>query len=127
MPKRILLSAVLPVAGAIFMAACLASKQRSDPTGESAATQEKDCAARGGKLFRAPHARGYFCFLQYADGGKDCTDRKQCQGGCYLDNQIARPNPAGSQAEGHCSYDSSPYGCKTEIVNGMAQQGLCGD
>ena len=98
----------------------------SDPKTFTEADQ-KACIDFGGAYTRAGLLGYYHCFVDYADGGKTCSDLGDCEGRCMateLDN--FDPNAPGGQT-GTCQKTDSPFGCNSEIVGGVVQPGLCVD
>lgn len=63
------------------------------------------------------------CVLRYRDGGKRCTDKKDCTGACLYEG----PRPAPPKPVGVCQRTSDPCGCMSFIVNGRALPPMCVD
>ena len=90
-------------------------------------TDQKACIDFGGNYTRAGLLGYYNCFVDYADGGKTCSDPGDCQGRCIATNATGfDPDAPGGQT-GACQKTDSPFGCYSEIVGGVAQPGLCVD
>jgi hypothetical protein len=64
------------------------------------------------------------CVVNYADGGKPCTGKAQCEGQCRLEGPPPMP---GATAMGVCQRTSDPCGCFTLVEDGKAQTALCVD
>jgi len=85
------------------------------------------CIEFGGNYVRAGLLGYYNCFVDYADGGKTCSDVSDCEGRCMATNARAfDPDAPGGQT-GTCQLTDSPFGCNSEIVAGVVQPGLCVD
>jgi hypothetical protein len=96
------------------------------PTSTPTATraEEKACAARGGKIEPVCMMGNLECVLRYRDGGKRCTDKKDCTGDCLYEGSA--PPPV-EKAVGACQRTSDPCGCKAPIVKGQVRPALCRD
>lgn len=64
------------------------------------------------------------CVVRYRDGGKRCTDKKDCIGDCLYEGSGPPPS---ANAVGACQRTSDPCGCKIPIVGGRVRPGLCVD
>jgi hypothetical protein len=62
---------------------------------------------------------GQACVFPTPDAGKTCTDSTQCQSGCFTQEEGA--------TEGQCAAFTSTFGCRSEVVNGVAEPSLCVD
>jgi hypothetical protein len=64
------------------------------------------------------------CVLRYRDGGKRCTDKRDCTGACLWDGaeKGGKPIPVGI-----CQRTSDPCGCRAEIANGRVAPTVCAD
>jgi len=108
-------------AGPVSVKPVMANPQNFDEADQQA------CSDFGGNYVRAGLAGYYNCFVDYADGGKACSDVSDCQGRCMAKNaQAFDPDAQGGQT-GTCQLTDSPFGCYAEIVNGVVQPGLCVD
>lgn len=86
---------------------------------------QASCEKHGGEWLRGGLAGRHSCVLPAPDAGKACTDSKQCTYRCFAQSG---DNPAiGQAATGQCQANSSPFGCRTEIIDGKAQPTLCVD
>jgi hypothetical protein len=64
------------------------------------------------------------CVIRYRDGGKRCSDGKECAGGkCVYEGQ----RPATANASGACVRDSNPCGCRALVLGGQVQPSMCTD
>ena len=88
-------------------------------------TDQKACIDFGGTYTRAGLLGYYNCFVDYADGGKTCSDSGDCQGRCRATNGFDSDAQGGQT--GTCQRTDSPFGCYSEIVGGVVQPGLCVD
>lgn len=85
--------------------------------------EEKECAARGGKIEPVCMSAELVCVVRYRDAGKRCTDKKDCLGECLYEG----PDPPPAKPAGRCQRTSDPCGCKAPIVGGQVQPTLCAD
>lgn len=85
------------------------------------------CSEFGG-TYQQAGLLGYFnCFVAYDDGGKTCSDASDCQGNCFATAAVSfDPDAVGGQT-GTCAVNDSPFGCRSEIINGVVQPGTCVD
>lgn len=98
----------------------------SDPQNFNQADQ-KACTDFGGTYTQAGLLGSYNCFVDYADGGKVCSDISDCQGRCIAtDTSRFDPDAPGGQV-GTCQVNDNPFGCYSEIIGGFVQPGLCVD
>ncbi len=82
------------------------------------------CRANGGEIRPVCMRGNDFCVVQFADGGKSCTDGSQCASGrCFGDMQAE----FGRDAVGTCAANNDPCGCFQLIEDGKATPGLCVD
>ncbi|QCI92707.1 hypothetical protein [Novosphingobium sp. EMRT-2] len=119
--RRLLISLVACQA----LAACAPAKA---PTAPSAPVAQSgpSCAASGGFLERRGRLGAELCVHRYADAGKACHDKADCQGRCIADREGGLP-AAGEPASGKCQADDRLFGCFAEVRDGKAQPGLCID
>lgn len=101
-------------------------KTIDDLRAESLAAIDKEaCAAKGGEIRQEGLLGTYRCTVPYADAGKACRDKSDCEGKCLLgpDSDAA----TGEEASGVCQANDSPFGCYAEIVDGKVAAALCVD
>ena len=71
------------------------------------------------------------CVRAFADAGKSCTDKADCQGRCILDfgseGVSLATHPIGAEASGQCQRDDALFGCYAEILQGRVTQPICAD
>jgi len=103
-----------------LMAAC--APTASGPT-QTAQSQEAACAARGGAMQPVGRMQRLTCVVPYADAGKTCSDKADCQGACIADGN------AESQAAtaGQCQKTNVQFGCYAKIVAGKSTGTICVD
>lgn len=87
------------------------------------ALEVRECAARGGTMQPVCMAGQLTCVVRYRDGGKRCSDKRDCIGECLYDGTV----PAPTNAVGSCQRTSDPCGCKAPIHQGSVQSALCVD
>lgn len=106
-----------------LLAFALAAPSPAQPGQQAMTPAEKDaCVARGGIVGRAGKAQIEACHERFADGGKVCTDKSQCQGACMGDGRRV----TGQTATGTCQSYSRQLGCQTRIEKGAARE-ICID
>ena len=74
------------------------------------------CRAAGGQR---DGLAGALCTFAATDAGKTCTDSAECEGRCEATGT--------GGANGTCSARISPFGCYSEMRDGVAQPALCVD
>lgn len=79
------------------------------------------CIAVGGQVERRGRLQAEQCVHPFADAGKACTDKADCQGKC-----IAQGNSNDATA-GQCQADDRQFGCYSEIMGGKASNTICVD
>lgn len=89
----------------------------------AAQTTEAACAARGGVIQKAGKLQLPTCVTPYADAGKACTDKAQCQGACILEGNLETEGPV----TGQCQKTSMQFGCYAKVVDGKATGAICVD
>lgn len=101
-------------------------KTIDDLRAESLAAIDKEgCAAKGGEVRQEGMLGTYRCTVPYADAGKTCTDKSDCEGKCLLPPESEAAT--GEAATGACQANDSPFGCYAEIVDGKIAAALCVD
>lgn len=101
-----------------------------DFKGKDATPQEaKICQEQGGHIKRVGRAQFQKCIIAYADAGKACQDKTDCQGKCILPkaDDSRTDIHANNQVFGVCSADNNPFGCYVAVENGKIGRGLCVD
>jgi hypothetical protein len=89
----------------------------------SAQTTEASCATRGGHIQPVGRMGLPTCVAPYADAGKACTDKAQCQGSCILAGNLE----AKTDVIGTCQKTNVQFGCFAKVVNGKAENAICVD
>lgn len=108
------------LAAIALLTACAPSTPAPAPTAQSA---EASCAARGGSMQPVGRLQRSTCVVPYADAGKSCTDKAQCQGACIADGNAESQNAVAGQ----CQKTNVQFGCFAKIVNGKSTGTLCID
>ncbi|MCW2362100.1 MULTISPECIES: hypothetical protein [Sphingobium] len=86
------------------------------------------CARQGGSLQARGRAQTVMCVVPYADAGKSCASKKDCQGRC-----LAQPGKNGAlpldeqKAPGRCQADNKLFGCFAELDGGKVVRSMCID
>jgi hypothetical protein len=87
------------------------------------AAETRQCSARGGTMQPVCMLGQLACVVRYRDGGKRCTDKRDCIGECLYEG----PVPAPPTATGSCQRTNDPCGCKAPIHHGRVQPAVCLD
>lgn len=103
-----------------LLAACAPTAPTPAPAAQSA---DASCAARGGSMQPVGRMQRQTCVVPYADAGKACSDKADCQGSCIADGN------AESQAAtaGQCQKTNVQFGCYAKIVAGKSTGTICVD
>ena len=105
----------------LMLAGCAAATPTaSNPSGPGA-TQA--CSAKGGRIQPVCRRQTLACVLTYADAGKACRGKADCQGRCLYQGSP----PADAGVIGKCQANSDPCGCFTTVEDGKLEAGLCVD
>lgn len=112
--------ALTAVAG-LLLAACAPTAAPSAPP--SAQTLGAACAAKGGTITPVGKAQIPTCVVPYADAGKACADKSQCQGECVLEGNLETQGPV----TGACQKTNRQFGCYAKVVDGKATGAICVD
>ena len=110
----------LTAAIALLSAACAPS---AEPAAPSAETLAAACAAKGGAIQPVGKAQVPTCVIPYADAGKACTDKSQCQGACVLEGNLETQG----EVTGACQKTNRQFGCYAKVVKGKATTAICVD
>lgn len=94
-----------------------------DRAAEPTKAEKQACAARGGKIQPVCMAGDLECVITYRDGGKRCTDKKDCIGKCLYEGS----DPPAKNPVGACQRTSDPCGCQAPIVGHKVQMAFCVD
>jgi putative hemolysin len=110
-----------------LLAACAPAAQAPAqvPAAQVPAAQSADasCAARGGTLQPVGRLQRSTCVTPYADAGKTCSDKTDCQGACIAEGNLE----AQGATTGQCQKTNVQFGCYARIVNGKATAAICVD
>ncbi len=101
-------------------------KTIEDLRAESLAALDREaCEADGGEVRQEGKLGMWRCVRAYADAGKICRGKADCEGKCLLppDGQAA----TGEEANGACQATDSPFGCYAEVEGGRVAAALCVD
>ena len=115
--------AVLATAAALILAACAPTGAPEAGNPPSAAAQASACAAKGGAIQPVGRAQIPTCVIPYADAGKACTDKSQCEGACIAEGNLESQGAV----SGQCQKTNRQFGCFARIENGKATATLCVD
>ena len=103
-----------------LLAACAPAAQGPQPTAQSA---DASCAARGGSMQPVGRMQRPTCVVPFADAGKTCSDKADCQGACIADGNAESQ----SAVSGQCQKTNVQFGCYAKIVGGKSTGTICVD
>ena len=103
-----------------LLAACAPAAQAPAPTAQSA---DASCAARGGSMQPVGRLQRPTCVVPYADAGKTCSDKADCQGACIAEGNLE----AQGATTGQCQKTNVQFGCYAKIVGGKTTGAICVD
>ncbi|MEJ2815425.1 hypothetical protein [Caulobacter sp. CCG-8] len=108
-----------------LLAACAPAAQAPTPAAPSPTVEgaEASCAARGGSMQPVGRLQRPTCVVPYADAGKTCSDKADCQGACIAEGNLE----AQGATTGQCQKTNVQFGCFAKIVNGKATAAICID
>lgn len=84
---------------------------------------QEACKSSGGEVRQEGMLGMYRCVKPYADAGKACRSKSDCEGKCLATDDAA-PD---AEVTGVCQTDDSPFGCYAEVEGGKIQQAICVD
>jgi putative hemolysin len=102
-----------------LLAAC-APAPAPQPAAQSA---DASCAARGGTMQPVGRLQRPTCVVPYADAGKTCSDKADCQGACIAEGNLE----AQGATTGQCQKTNVQFGCYAKIVGGKSTGAICID
>jgi hypothetical protein len=82
------------------------------------------CEAGGGEVRQEGMLGMYRCVKPYADAGKACSGKADCEGQCRFEGDAPTD---GSPVTGACQRDDSPFGCYSEVEDGKIIHAICVD
>lgn len=103
-----------------LMAACAPAAPAPAPAAQSA---DASCAARGGTMRPVGRLQRQTCVVPYADAGKTCSDKADCQGACIAEGNLE----AQGATTGQCQKTNVQFGCYAKIVGGKSTGAICID
>lgn len=113
-------SASLAAVAALLLSACAPTAQPAAPSADYLVAQ---CSAKGGSVQPVGKAQIPTCVIPYADAGKVCTDKSQCEGNCILEGNIETTG----DVAGTCQKTNRQFGCYAKVVNGKSTGAICVD
>ena len=122
-PARVTMFLLVGVLGVGVFTLMSPARTREPPIHLASAALE-GCAGRGGVPTDGPFKERY-CRVPYADGGKRCTDKSQCQGACIVLGGVATSHA--TPVAGVCETANVQYGCFSILEQGAHVQTLCVD
>ncbi|WP_454714835.1 hypothetical protein [Caulobacter segnis] len=112
--------ASLAAVAALLLSACAPTAQPAAPSADNLVAQ---CSAKGGSVQPVGKAQFPTCVIPYADAGKVCTDKAQCEGACVLEGNIETTG----DVAGTCQKTNRQFGCYAKVVNGKSTGAICVD
>lgn len=108
-----------------LLAGCAPTAQAPAPAAPSSTVAGADasCAARGGTMQPVGRLQRPTCVVPYADAGKTCSDKADCQGACIAEGNLE----AQGATTGQCQKTNVQFGCYAKIVGGKATAAICID
>ncbi|MGR4865218.1 hypothetical protein [Caulobacter sp. LARHSG274] len=103
-----------------LLAACAPTAPAPAPSAQSEAAT---CATRGGTLQPVGRLQRPTCVVPFADAGKTCSDKADCQGACIAEGNLQ----AQGATTGQCQKTNVQFGCYARIVDGKATAAICVD
>lgn len=113
---------ILAAALALVMVSCAPAPP---PVVTSTGPDVAACTAKRGTVRPVCRMQNLACVISYADAGKACSDKSDCQGRCLYKGE-APADPAAT-VTGQCQATSDPCGCFTTVVKGHPGPGMCVD
>lgn len=110
----------LTAVAALLLAGCAPTAEPAAPSAQTLAAQ---CSAKGGTVQPVGRAQIPTCVTPYADAGKACTDKSQCQGACIAEGNLE----AQGATSGQCQKTDRQFGCYAKVVNGKSTGAICVD
>nr|WP_295107539.1 hypothetical protein [uncultured Caulobacter sp.] len=110
----------LTAVAALLLAACAPTAQPAAPSADNLVAR---CSAKGGSVQPVGKAQIPTCVIPYADAGKVCTDKAQCEGACILEGNIETTG----EVAGQCQKTNRQFGCYAKVVNGKSTGAICVD
>lgn len=124
--RLLLILAVLIVGACAPSTTSPSDPPRDETTSPNTTVRDAEaCSNRGGTWRRVCLMGTWSCVMPYRDGGKACSDRKECEGQCRYEGSLTLA--PGSPAKGVCQRTSDPCGCFAEVRDGKIQPALCVD
>lgn len=111
----------LTAVAALMLSACAAPS--AQPAAPSANDLVAQCSAKGGSVQPVGRAQIPTCVIPYADAGKACTDKSQCEGACIAEGNLESQGAV----SGQCQKTNRQFGCYAKIENGKATATICVD
>lgn len=110
----------LSAVAALLLSACAPTAQPAAPSADNLVAQ---CSAKGGSVQPVGKAQIPTCVIPYADAGKTCADKSQCEGNCILEGNLE----AQGEVTGQCQKTNRQFGCYAKVVNGKSTGAICVD
>ncbi|NKJ19708.1 hypothetical protein [Dyella sp. SG609] len=85
---------------------------------------EAACRGKGGSVQGVGMLGMPACVVPFADGGKPCNDKADCQGRCLITEFVADKSTPRTAT---CQRDNQLFGCWSEVLHGQPQPRWCVD
>jgi hypothetical protein len=86
---------------------------------------EKTCASRGGAWQRRGMTHGLTCVVPSKDGGKQCSDKNDCEFLCVYEAEVPLRPLIPGKALGRCTATNAVEGCYVPVTDGNASMRIC--
>lgn len=113
----------------LLLVACSTSsntlEQANKPLPPKVAKDKNSCLEQNGEWMKAGILGNYMCIFKASDAGKTCSDSKACEYRCLASSAFTPKET--KKVTGICQASSNPFGCRSEVIKGVAQPALCAD
>lgn len=109
----------------LLVACSNASITSEQPKPPKVASDKKTCLEQQGAWMRVGLLGHYMCVFKASDAGKTCSDSKECEYRCLATSPFT-PKES-KKVTGTCQATNNPFGCSSEVMDGVAQPALCID
>jgi len=114
----------LVLISALALAACAqttAPSSQAAPQMPAEPQSQAACLSAGGAWGPVGLSGTLACTMPSPTAGKVCSDSTECAGQCWSDAAV------GTQAKGICQPTNMPFGCHSEVRDGVVQPAMCAD
>jgi hypothetical protein len=126
MKSRRVIFVLLGAAITLGLSACQQDLKMGDDGGLPSRDM-RDCAVSGGTVEVRGKLHTPVCVHPYADAGKSCSRKNDCQGKCIATGERGELPKLGQIVAGHCQPNNKLFGCYAEVEGGKAKAAICVD